>query len=156
MVLQVVFDMHIVVHSCSNIPHPGARIYWKWKLPPASRGLSESQEVTVENAVTWNSEVAIPNCVFKLDDETKVLKSSLLRLSIRQETRPTGGMNGYLRLGVVHIDLAEYTGVSEVPVLNMTMLVDLPAWTFTSLSLSLDIVFMVNRSPERTCWSTRD
>jgi len=50
-------------------------------------------------------------CAMKLEKGTKSLTSCILRLSVRQVD--VQNVSGFLRLGVVNIDLAEYAGSNE-------------------------------------------
>lgn len=112
---HVVFDIHAVIHACSNIPHPDAQVYCKWKLATATflhSGVTETCGVLSANRVVWDAPVTITNCTLRLEPKTKTLKSCNLRLSIRQVAPASAG--GYTRLGVVNVDLAEYLGGSKV------------------------------------------
>lgn len=123
--VRVAFHFRAVVHSCSNVPHdPHTRVFFKWKLVNGTStslascsGVSVAREVSSSNVVAWDdddSELKLSECELKLTPDTTVLQSRVLRLSIRQETRSRGGGAGYVRLGLVHIELAEYAGLAEV------------------------------------------
>jgi hypothetical protein len=111
---QVVFDIQLVIHACSNIPHPDAQVYCKWKLASATfvhSGTTETCGVLSANRIVWDAPVTVANCILKLEPKTKTLKPCNLRISVRQLSNTAGGYN---RLGVVTVDLAEYLGGGKV------------------------------------------
>jgi hypothetical protein len=124
----VVFNLTVRVHGCNHIPTPTARVFCKWKLlspisssfaSPSKRkkkhafaGKTHVQEVSSSHQVTWDHLVTLPECIMRLEPKTKMLKSCILRLSIRQVNRQSHV--GYTRLGIVTIDIAEYAGSNEI------------------------------------------
>lgn len=112
---EVVFDISLVIHGCSNIPHPDAQVYCKWKLTSATfvhSGITETCGVLSANRVVWDAPLTITTCTLKLEPRTKTLKTCNLRISIRQLAHTAGG--GYTHLGIVTVDLAEYLGGNKV------------------------------------------
>ncbi|KAF0686048.1 Aste57867_22142 [Aphanomyces stellatus] len=106
------FDVDVRVHACSNIPHTNGRVYGVFKFR-GQRARSSMEAVGKEHSVQWKPwAFALPSVVFEVSPATHVLESQCLRLSIRQEAPRR--MTGYLRLGVVVVDLAEYVGGAEV------------------------------------------
>lgn len=107
------FDIHAVIHGCSNIPFSTARVFCKWKCPSLSLdGTTDEVEITSSHDVVWEATVVIPGCAMKVDPCTNMLKASYLRISVRQVNRSV--MKGFIRLGVVVINLADYGGTVEV------------------------------------------
>ncbi|GMF38523.1 unnamed protein product [Phytophthora lilii] len=85
---EVVFNVSLVIHRCSNIPHPDAQVYCKWKLASSTlvhSGVTETCGVLNANRVVWDAPVTITNCIFRLDPKTKVLKSVPEQAPLRQK-----------------------------------------------------------------------
>ncbi|CAK4613956.1 hypothetical protein LEN26_015274 [Aphanomyces euteiches] len=106
----VVFDVHVTVHACSNIPHSHGRVFGVWKFT-GRRGLSSMERVGKDHNVVWAPPwcISLPSIEFPLTNQ--VMASQSVRFSIRQEKN--NSTNGYTRLGVVVVDLAEYVGGEE-------------------------------------------
>ncbi|KAJ0410427.1 hypothetical protein P43SY_002759 [Pythium insidiosum] len=110
---RVVFDVRVVVHGCSNVPHqPNARVFCKWKLLAphggATAGVIPPADVTRSNLVLWDAVLDLSGLTMKLNKATQTVRPCVLRLSVRQESRAS--MKGYVRLGVVHVDVGEFAG----------------------------------------------
>ena len=106
---KLVFQTCITVHECTNIPQSLGRVYCKWKTQSQSKlaGVTPAVKV-VGTTAKWDFTFTMHACELGASSKTNVVSDYFVRLSIRQES--TTNVKGFVRLGVVNINLAEYAG----------------------------------------------
>lgn len=110
---RLTFEVKLVIHELSHIPLSAGDVFVKWKLPGVrggAYGFTEPVPIGADHRAVWGTKFPPFNVTLSVDDDTNLLDSLVLRLSVRMNTTASAA---HTRLGIVELDLAEYAGTAK-------------------------------------------